>query len=111
MVVLVVLVMSLVLFYVPLAAQVGCFYESQRFSSIFNALQYDLILLTGDYPLIDFTLLGRYINFVQVKFTRCWRHSTSCRVLLLFMLNTWRIHDVICKGEGKIQQSSEHIYR
>ncbi|CAN0352436.1 unnamed protein product, partial [Ectocarpus fasciculatus] len=29
-------------------------------------LQYDLILLTGDYPLIDFTLLGRYINFVQI---------------------------------------------
>lgn len=53
--------------FVLLAAQVGCFYESQRFSSIFNALQYDLILLTGDYPLIDFTLLGRYINFVQVR--------------------------------------------
>lgn len=68
-----------------LAAQVGCFYEAQRFSSIFNALQYDLILLTGDYPLIDFTLLGRYINFVQVKLTRslgALLFSTSSRFLL-----------------------------
>lgn len=30
-------------------------------------MQYDLILLTGDYPLIDFTLLGRYVNFIQVR--------------------------------------------
>lgn len=47
--------------------QIQCYFESQRFSSVLNALQYDLILLTGDYPLIDFTLLGRYINFVQVR--------------------------------------------
>ncbi|CAN0296252.1 unnamed protein product, partial [Hapterophycus canaliculatus] len=47
-------------------SSVDCFFESQRFSSVLNSLQYDLILLTGDYPLIDFTLLGRYINFVQV---------------------------------------------
>ncbi|CAN0104922.1 unnamed protein product, partial [Ectocarpus sp. 12 AP-2014] len=46
--------------------QIQCYFESQRFSSVLNALQYDLILLTGDYPLIDFTLLGRYINFVQI---------------------------------------------
>eukprot|EP00752_Nemacystus_decipiens_P005802 g5248.t1 len=46
--------------------QVHCYFESQRFSSVLNSLQYDLILLTGDYPLIDFTLLGRYINFVQI---------------------------------------------
>lgn len=49
-----------------LLLQLNCYYESQRFSSVFNSLQYDLILLTGDYPLIDFTLIGRYINFVQV---------------------------------------------
>lgn len=48
------------------AAQIDCYFESQRFSSVLNSLQYDLILLTGDYPLIDFTLLGRYINVVQV---------------------------------------------
>lgn len=49
--------------------QLSCYYESERFSSVWNSLQYDLILLTGDYPLIDFTLLGRYINFVQVPYT------------------------------------------
>ncbi|CAM9445641.1 unnamed protein product [Discosporangium mesarthrocarpum] len=46
--------------------QVDCYYEAQRFSSVPMALQYDLILLTGDYPLIDFSLAGRYINFVQI---------------------------------------------
>lgn len=46
--------------------QIGCFYESGRFSSVYNSLQYDLILLTGDYPLIDFTVIGRYVNFIQV---------------------------------------------
>lgn len=81
--------------------QVGCFVESQRFSSVFNALQYDLILLTGDYPLIDFTLIGRYINFVQVTIRLsltilgCWvflshtnsKSLTLCRELVQVLMS------------------------
>ncbi|CAM9142714.1 unnamed protein product [Ascophyllum nodosum] len=44
---------------------IDCYTEADRFSSVVNSLQYDLILLTGDYPLIDFTILGRFVNFVQ----------------------------------------------
>ncbi|CAM9528674.1 unnamed protein product, partial [Phaeothamnion confervicola] len=46
--------------------QADCLTEAQRFRSVPNALQYDLILLTGDYPLIDFTLWGRLVNVLQI---------------------------------------------
>jgi hypothetical protein len=40
--------------------------QSERFKSIPSSLQPDLILLTGDYPLVDFTITGRLINVVQI---------------------------------------------
>lgn len=50
-----------------MTSQQDCYSEAQRFSSVWNTLQYDLILLTGDYPLVDFSLPGRFVNFLQVS--------------------------------------------
>ena len=35
---------------------------SQRFSSVPNALSYTFILLSGDYPLVEFTFWGRMVR-------------------------------------------------
>jgi hypothetical protein len=48
------------------ATPVDCLMESERFESVPRALQYDLILLIGDYPLIDFTSWGRLVNVLQI---------------------------------------------
>ncbi|KAG5180071.1 hypothetical protein JKP88DRAFT_324581 [Tribonema minus] len=45
---------------------VDCYAEAERFSSVPSALQPDLVLLTGDYPLVDFTTWGRLINVAQI---------------------------------------------
>jgi len=39
---------------------------AQRFANVPYALSYDLVLLSGDYPLTDFTFGGKVINFLQV---------------------------------------------
>ncbi len=44
----------------------GCYTEAHRFSSVPSTLQYDLILLSGDYPLVDFTIWSRWLNVVQI---------------------------------------------
>jgi len=41
---------------------------AERFASVPMALPYTLILLTGDYPLVDFTFWGRCVNFFMVVF-------------------------------------------
>eukprot|EP00611_Tribonema_gayanum_P021590 TRINITY_DN4183_c0_g3_i1.p2 TRINITY_DN4183_c0_g3~~TRINITY_DN4183_c0_g3_i1.p2 ORF type:complete len:393 (-),score=112.45 TRINITY_DN4183_c0_g3_i1:550-1728(-) len=40
--------------------------QAQRFSSVPAALQPDLILLSGAYPLVDFTTWGKLINLLQI---------------------------------------------
>ncbi len=47
-------------------AEKGCYTEAERFSSVPSTLQYDLILLSGDYPLVDFTTWGRWLNVLQI---------------------------------------------
>ncbi len=47
-------------------AEKGCYTEAGRFSSVPSTLQYDLILLSGDYPLVDFTTWGRWLNVLQI---------------------------------------------
>jgi len=42
--------------------------QAQRFQDVPHALPYSLILLTGDYPLVDFTFWGKIINFFMVLF-------------------------------------------
>ena len=37
-----------------------------RFRNVPNSLQYDMILLTGDYPFVDFTPLGIAVNVIQI---------------------------------------------
>lgn len=37
-----------------------------RFRNVPNSLQYDMILLTGDYPFVDFTPLGIVVNVIQI---------------------------------------------
>lgn len=37
-----------------------------RFKDVPNSLPFDLIHLSGDYPLIDYTLGGRFVNFLQI---------------------------------------------
>lgn len=39
---------------------------AERFRDVPNTLQYDLILLTGDYPIVDFTTGGKLINILQI---------------------------------------------
>lgn len=81
--------------------QIDCFFESQRFASVLNSLQYDLILLTGDYPIVDFSLLGRYINFVQVNV-----QQRSLDALLLLYVSTYPVFSSFCfllsKGCGTV---------
>ncbi len=48
------------------SSEKGCYTQAQRFSSVPSTLQYDLILLSGDYPLVDFTTWGRWLNVVQI---------------------------------------------
>jgi hypothetical protein len=38
-----------------------------RFHNVPNSLQYTLILLTGDYPLVDFTLSGKVRRSVNIQ--------------------------------------------
>ncbi|CAM9194722.1 unnamed protein product [Chrysoparadoxa australica] len=46
--------------------QVDCMTMAERFVSVPSSLQYDLILLTGDYPLVDFTFAGKIVNTAQI---------------------------------------------
>lgn len=39
---------------------------SQRFENVPNAMQYTLILLTGDYPMINFSIWGKVVNSLMI---------------------------------------------
>ena len=43
----------------------GSVSQAWRFSSMTHSLQYDAILLSGDYPLVDFTVMGKLVNIAQ----------------------------------------------
>jgi len=42
--------------------------QAQRFADVPSAMPYTLVLLSGDYPLLDFTLCGRATCFLMCLF-------------------------------------------
>ena len=40
--------------------------QATRFSNVFASMEYTMIHLTGDYPIIEYSLSGRIINFFMV---------------------------------------------
>eukprot|EP01048_Picozoa_sp_COSAG05_P007192 COSAG05_NODE_500_length_9234_cov_107.281664_19_plen_69_part_00 len=48
---------------------------SERWANIPNSLSYTLILLSGDYPLIEFTLAGRFVNGIMIL---CAQVCSTC---------------------------------
>lgn len=48
--------------------KVDFLYQSQRYSSVVSALPYTLVHLTGDYPLVDYTLPSKIVLFFSLLF-------------------------------------------